>query len=332
MIRYLSAAALLLLLPAIAHAYERTPITAANQPIDGTCLYWKPRTLRWHPTQMPDGSAPQADLVQVVRNSFAAWEAPDCTDLAFQEGSLVPRVVGYDPNGSNANVVVFHDMRCDDIPDSDPCHLEFSCDCWNFPQRMIAVTTTTFRQCTGEIVDADIEMNGADFRLTWVDGPTCAEVEDACGSSCSEEDLRGCVETDVENTLVHEIGHLIGLDHSQERDATMYAEAARGETSKRSLHRDDVAGVCDIYPAGRKTWICEPADIPQCEGHGQSGLTQPSGIGCAAGGGGGAVSLWVAAALGWWGWRRRRGGGVEDLAVVDGGRDRPGDPDGRRGL
>ena len=52
--------------------------------------------------------------------------------------------------------------------------------------------------------------------------------------------------TDVQAIATHEIGHLLGLGHSQLSNATMYA-AYTGSTGARSLHQDDVDGVCSLY-------------------------------------------------------------------------------------
>jgi hypothetical protein len=82
---------------------------------------------------------------------------------------------------------------------------------------------------------------------------------------------------DLQNTLTHEFGHLIGLDHNctdaatrgipvdhlgqlapacarasaEQRAATMFNQAGSGDIGKRDLAPDDIQAVCDVYPAGQ---------------------------------------------------------------------------------
>ena len=56
--------------------------------------------------------------------------------------------------------------------------------------------------------------------------------------------------------MTHEVGHYLGLDHSQIQEATMYRSARLGETKKRSLEQDDIDGVCSIYPVSESPLEC----------------------------------------------------------------------------
>ncbi len=52
--------------------------------------------------------------------------------------------------------------------------------------------------------------------------------------------------TDMQSIATHEIGHLLGLGHSNTQQATMFASYIGG-TGARTLHEDDQNGVCSLY-------------------------------------------------------------------------------------
>ncbi|MCL7047211.1 hypothetical protein MKW94_004800 [Papaver nudicaule] len=56
---------------------------------------------------------------------------------------------------------------------------------------------------------------------------------------------------DVETVAIHEIGHVIGLDHSSNPEAVMYFESPAG-TKKVDLTLDDVNGAQSLYGANPK--------------------------------------------------------------------------------
>jgi hypothetical protein len=165
---------------------------------------------------------------------------------------------------------------------------------WSYDPSALAITTVFAQQADGVIVDADVELNavtGGKFR--WgdlVNGPGGAGVED------------------LQNTLTHEFGHLLGLDHncflpgnmrrgtdnmgnqvpdcdrasSEAQAATMFAAVSRGDIMRRDLSPDDIAGVCAIYPA--LATACAVA------GPGTGGGGTGAGAGGGGGDGGGTIS------------------------------------------
>lgn len=69
---------------------------------------------------------------------------------------------------------------------------------------------------------------------------------------------------DLQSVITHEFGHHLGLGHAGPiggppgvgpliTAATMYGTSSSGDTTKRSLHIDDIAGVSKIYPS----WIVD---------------------------------------------------------------------------
>jgi hypothetical protein len=194
----------------------------------GPSLTWQSRTIRFAIDAALTADFDDPDAVRsAVRRSLDAWSRVDCSDLDLVYGDEKRNLrTTSDPLAQNENVIVF--------VTSD----------WRTDRRVIALTTTAYRPQSGELYDADVELNDVGFRF--VDASL----------SCSADS--GAM--DLENTLVHELGHTIGLDHppSEVRfeGSTMYASAEPCETQKRTLADDDAAGICSIYPAGRPAQPC----------------------------------------------------------------------------
>jgi MYXO-CTERM domain-containing protein len=222
------------------------------------CIWWYPRG---HGFQIDSQGTPDVSndaAFAAVRKSFAAWSGAACTNLTFQDEGVSSgsRAVGYFPGQGNHNLILFRTRNCAEVvPATDPCLAAGGCantyDCWDHGDAAIATTTTTSVSSTGQIQDTDTELNNAPqsdgrrFTFTANDGPPCSAPNQA-----------GCVLFDIQNTMTHEAGHSLGLAHSSDPGATMFATAPSGETSKRVLGADDLQGICAIYPLNAKTVTC----------------------------------------------------------------------------
>ena len=99
-------------------------------------------------------------------------------------------------------------------------------DVWTQDPELLAVTYI-WSNTEGEIIGFDMALNAEDHQWS-IDG--------------SPES------NDLLNTLSHEFGHVLGIDHSPlEALATMYATSPPGELLKRDLHTDDVEAVTHLY-------------------------------------------------------------------------------------
>lgn len=79
--------------------------------------------------------------------------------------------------------------------------------------------------------------------VTWY-GTSVDEADMALNTKFSWDTLGG--DFDVETVFLHENGHVLGLGHSEEQKAVMYASY---QELHRDLHQDDVDGVIFLYPA-----------------------------------------------------------------------------------
>jgi MYXO-CTERM domain-containing protein len=233
---------------------------------------------------------PQAALGAIER-AVEMWNS-STEDCSYLHISLLPSASGEVGKDGINRIKFREDIWCRPAVDDDParCYL---------PQ-IAGLTTTVFVNDAssgrdGALVDADIEMNGVIFNgegfILKVDGP-------AGGAECGSE---------VQPTLTHEIGHLLGLEHPcrvdedppridnegnevpfctavgpddiRIRDATMFNFQVCDETIKSTLTDDDIAGICTIYPRG-------PNQPVACEVSGTAAGVGGIG-GCSTGGGAG---------------------------------------------
>lgn len=163
-----------------------------------------------------------APVLESVRASFDAWNDVPQSDLLLQYGGLTneDRAEYAEVRGpeQNANIVTWRDGE------------------WPYASKTaFAITSVTFDPTNGRIADADVEFNSEHHRFTIGD--------------------RNVV-VDVQNTLTHEVGHFLGLDHTAITAATMFGSAPEGELQKRSLHADDIAGIANIYPNSGENIDC----------------------------------------------------------------------------
>jgi hypothetical protein len=168
--------------------------------------------------------------------------------MTFEERAPVScKKSEYNKEGKNLNVVLFQD------------------DDWQYRgiDSTLAKTSVTYNDETGEIYDADIEVNTANNPMTITDdGPK--------------------IRYDLQAILTHEVGHFIGIAHSPESSAVMYASYSPGSIEQRTLTPDDVAAVCAIYPPKRAA-ACnvEPRGgfSPTCGTEEKSGLCTVAAVG-----------------------------------------------------
>jgi hypothetical protein len=248
-------AALLGAAPALAQD-EDVPFRRTVVPGRPLCLLWPGRDYVYHLDAGGSARTPGDTEVAAIEASFESWRtlSKTCSDYSFRRGEdwSLPVKVGYDQEQpfNNYNIVTFRETACPDVvPAEDPCWEEETCgnvyECWEHGEGTIGLTTSTFSFRDGRVLDADIELNGSQpggrvgFLFTTVDSPVC-EVEPATD----------CVATDLQNTMTHEIGHVVGLDHVFAPGSTMEATAPPGETGKRVIDPGSGAGFCSIYPRG----------------------------------------------------------------------------------
>jgi hypothetical protein len=305
-------AAALIATAAPAAGYVRETTTPGH-PNTGLCLWWRGRAVTYRvnatrasPTPCQSATKGEAAAVQglaIWAGATRTGETSACTDFQFVHGSSTDLTrVGHD----GVNLVVFRSAQCNDVVGLDPCAATpGACaakfNCWEHEVGTIGLTTTTFDSATGEILDADMELNGWDGAYPAVGSLFTCEAPSAPKCSDPPYGQTGCSAVDVTAVVTHEAGHMLGLDHVCSNafpapydacpagDPVMVPQV--GLVSQRALSADDVNGVCTIYPVGGETPTCLP------DGKIPSSSSTSSGGGCAAGGGTGVAGGLLAAVL-----------------------------------
>ncbi len=235
---------------------SRVDTGVAHDP-NAHCLWWnrQDNPLIFHQNDQGNPETTGDSEFDAARRSIEVWQmaSETCGHLQIQEGiRLADRKIGFVTGAAdNRNIILYRQTLCQGlVRTTNPCWSALDCqnkyDCWDGQRGTIALTTTTYDVKTGEIMDADIEMNAASFVFTTVDAPPCVD----------RNYHQGCVATDVENTITHELGHALGLDHTGALGSTMNPSAPPGELSKRSLDPGTHQFVCDVYPRGAPPRDC----------------------------------------------------------------------------
>ena len=189
--------------------------------VGGKPLQWASSTVSWD-VQQDDSSKPgltAAALELATSDAFARWVNVDCPGggkpsiRLLNRGPIACGVPEYNQTTSNANVVAYHDAPW-------PYRLTGS--------ELLAQETLYFNPNTGEIYDANLEINTDqyDFAVAGAVSPVL----------------------DLNAVLTHQVGHFLGLSHSRLPEATMYQDYDPGMVT---LDADDIAAICEAYPPGR---------------------------------------------------------------------------------
>jgi len=275
---------------------------------------------------------------QTSTGIFVAWKNP-CIEMRFMLGAPPPLLTAdqYLAAAQHAAAVWSHDeVACSDLrltvvadPAADAITgndhqnmIVFRQDTWCprgdaavgcYPANALAITTVWKNKQTGEIPDADIEINAV--TTTAGTGFQWADIASQPGAGI-----------DFQNMLTHELGHVLGFSHNcytpsdsvpslvdhtgaatlscyggtlpaEVAEATMFPSVDRSDISRRTLSPDDQQAVCDVYP-----YTHDACPIPAPPSTGGCSLAPASPV---AGHG---VAPWlVLVGIGWLGRRKNKG-------------------------
>lgn len=193
-------------------------------------LFWDRRCMELSVMDAPGPGFTTEELDGVVERSFSAWTEADCGgrtpgfEIRLSEARALCDIPQYVSGEGNTNAIaVVHEGWSERM---------------GHDAAAFALTTTFFLLDSGQIVDADMELNEENWDFAVCPPEGCMDGAPGMGIPNS---------VDLENTITHEAGHFFGLAHNQVEESTMWACADSGEVFKRDLAADDIEGICTIY-------------------------------------------------------------------------------------
>jgi len=282
---------LMLLRAHVGTAYVRTLGIKSRVPIywaESNCIFIRPHVTGYTPLNSDTEYA-------AVKRATENWnsEISDCSYMRFIYRNPENVRFTIDRNGVNDNVVYW--VYADWAKVDSVTELELRNPCAS------AVTLLTYSDRSddpevGRILHARIELNAdQSVKCNGISSPFSFATDGSAGK------------TDIENTLTHELGHVLGIDHNcdEQREyydaeleanvplptpvdqdgnpvplcasvasssviakQTMFVSANTGELSKRTIESDDRQAMCDIYPIAEDPGECNPVDLTPVESGG----------------------------------------------------------------
>jgi hypothetical protein len=151
-----------------------------------------------------------SQLETIMQDSFAEWGGPGCSSFSAAYQGTTSQTAYGTRGSTTADPIMSWIEQSSNWPSS-----------LGNPSQVLGVTLATFNNnCT--INNAPIVFNGISYQY------------------------RPAGNVDLESIAVHEIGHLLGLGHTQKQGATMYPSYLGG-TQQATIETDDVNGVCSLY-------------------------------------------------------------------------------------
>jgi len=218
-------------------------------------IYWLDRDISyWVNEDLCHGCVDASEVMGAIKAAFNSWENAACADLFFDFEGLVSTTktnltLGQGDKPDFKNLIIWRDHWPPE-----------GVSAGTVTDDMLALTVLIYDTETGVMVDGDIDLNGVSG--FW---------------STTDEVGNVARDNDIQSVLTYEVGHLLGLEASENTEAMMAEMPVHA--IRRDLHEDDIEGVCHIYPYGEQTPAPQGPPEPVVQG------------GCAVAPGGGDAAL-----------------------------------------
>lgn len=224
----------------------------------GKPIYWKNACISFSMQRLGTQKLRTISFVEAQRTvaqAFNVWTSASCP--GGESSSRVSIDVRQFPPVDCAEV----DTKLD-LPNQNV--IVFRDSVWNHrdPDNVLALTTVSFDKTTGEIRGADLEFNSANINMVCPSNNTNDDnVEASCFDAPPPEGAY-----DFASIVTHEVGHYLGMAHSNNPQATMAPQYTGGKFTLRTLTADDIAGICSVYPPNGTRNTGDNGSVPLPEG------------------------------------------------------------------
>jgi hypothetical protein len=200
-----------------------------DPPVKNLPVFWKNACISYDINAAASRQVPYNKAVELFAIAFGKWTGTTCTTPQRGRVSIDVKNLGpvacdqvqYNSDQGNQHVIIFYD--------SDWPYAEDTAN-------TLGLTTITFDPDTGEIYDADMAIKSTPDIPLSISDPVPPDGYDLL------------------SIITHEAGHFLGLAHSPDPNATMYASYDAGSTNKRTLSSDDTGAICSVYlPGGNRS-------------------------------------------------------------------------------
>lgn len=208
----------LICFPGMGQAWEQK-VSSGGAPV-----HWTTRCLHIYLHESGSDDMPIGDVESALIAAIETWNSVDCSSLTLRyAGRTNQEVLGPKLEDPVVIKVVFREKY------------------WPYTDFEVAYTKPHWYSDSGELYDADIELDGE-------------------GVSFTLEPEAEPYKIDLQSAITHELGHVFGfLENWDDPEATMYGSLVPGELKKRTLNEDDKEGLCTVYPLDAAA-LCDPLE------------------------------------------------------------------------
>ncbi len=228
---------------------DYNPVEKGGCWAEGVPLFWRNTCVSYDIQQDASRKVSYEDASNLISAAFTRWTGTTCptNGTGRSRVSIDVRDLGpvacnkIDKEGGSPrqNVVIFKDER------------------WSYGPQVLGLTTVTFDKENGELFGADMEINIQDMQPLGLRDPVPAGTYDFLA------------------VVTHEAGHFLGMAHSDQEAAAMFARYEKNTpTLMRNLTDDDVSGICSVYRSDgdRAVLNGKVTAAPQCDPTPRGGL------------------------------------------------------------